>query len=118
LKRRGLRRSEKAISQRTLTERRKKMKDIIELVAVADFYRDFEDEAVLGLGDYKAITGEEATGEDGEPMQIRKGDKLLLKKTEYGAVDLLTENSAFVCDFPDDFADVLAGWSGFFKEGK
>ena len=94
------------------------MKDIIELVAVADFYRDFEDEAVLGLGDYKAITGEEATGEDGEPMQIRKGDKLLLKKTEYGAVDLLTENSAFVCDFPDDFADVLAGWSGFFKEGK
>lgn len=87
---------------------------VIEVVAVQDFYRDYEDEAALEIGDYQDITGEDPSDNE-DVLQLRKGDRLVLEKSGRGT-DMRTEDGEHVCRFVGHFRKKdFKEWGEYFK---
>jgi len=87
---------------------------IIKVVAAQDFYRDYEDEAILEPGDYQDMVGEDPSDNE-DVLQLRKGDRLVLEKAGSGT-DLRTEDGEHVCRFPMHFRKKdFKEWGEYFK---
>jgi hypothetical protein len=88
---------------------------VVKVFASADFYRDYEDPAILVLGDYEDLTGNVIDDGEDYVLQVFKGDVLRLERVGR-TTELYTSSDEFFCSFPWHFhKGSYRFWSDFFE---